>query len=91
MTHFAIECKKCSTAKNGETLKNGQSFDSRCHLVLEQNGLKADYFDEPFLALDNFKAGRYDLLFLDIKMPDMDGFQLYQEMKKYTAMPKSVS
>ena len=35
-----------------------------------------------FLAIENFKAGTYDLLLLDIKMPEMDGFQLYQEMKK---------
>jgi DNA-binding NtrC family response regulator len=35
-----------------------------------------------FLALENFKASTYDLLLLDIKMPGMDGFRLYQEMKK---------
>ena len=34
------------------------------------------------MALENFKAGSYDLLLLDIKMPEMDGFHLYQEMKK---------
>jgi len=34
------------------------------------------------LALENFKAGSYDLLLLDIKMPEMDGFRLYQEMKR---------
>ena len=38
--------------------------------------------DHPILALENFKAGSYDLLLLDIKMPEMDGFYLYQEMKK---------
>ena len=39
-------------------------------------------FNDPILALSNFKAGFYDLVMLDIKMPEMDGFDLYQEMKK---------
>jgi DNA-binding response OmpR family regulator len=50
--------------------------------VLEQSGFNAASYDNPILALDNFKACSYDLLLLDIKMPEMDGFHLYQEMKK---------
>ena len=50
--------------------------------VLEQSGFNADSYDDPILALENFKACSYDLLLLDIKMPEMDGFHLYQEMKK---------
>jgi DNA-binding response OmpR family regulator len=50
--------------------------------VFEQSGFNADSYDDPISALENFKAGSYDLLLLDIKMPEMDGFHLYQEMKK---------
>ncbi len=50
--------------------------------VFEQSGFNADSYDDPILALKNFKAGSYDLLLLDIKMPEMDGFHLYREMKK---------
>ncbi len=39
-------------------------------------------YDNPILALENFKAGLYEILLLDIKMPKMDGIQLYQEMRK---------
>jgi DNA-binding response OmpR family regulator len=39
-------------------------------------------FNDPVIALSNFKAGLYDLIILDIKMPKMDGFDLYQEIKK---------
>jgi DNA-binding response OmpR family regulator len=49
--------------------------------VLEENGFMVDSFDNPVLALNNFKAGLYDLVLLDIKMPAMDGFKLYEEMK----------
>ena len=50
--------------------------------VLEQGGFNVDSYNDPILALENFKAGSYDLLLLDIKMPEMDGFQFYQKMKK---------
>jgi two-component system response regulator ChvI len=32
--------------------------------------------------LSNFKLGLYDLLLLDIKMPKMNGFDLYQRIRK---------
>ena len=53
-------------------------------IVLEENGFQVDTFTDPLLALENFrkKAGMYDLLILDIKMPDMNGFELYKQIKK---------
>ena len=56
--------------------------------VLEKNGFTADSFSDPLLALENFKPRSYNLLLLDIKMPDMDGFRLYQEMKKIDSRVK---
>jgi CheY-like chemotaxis protein len=50
--------------------------------VLEENGFVVDSFDTPALALNSFKPNLYDLVLLDIKMPTMDGFKLYEEMKK---------
>lgn len=44
------------------------------------------FLPKPFLppkeALSDFKANYYDLLLLDIKMPTMNGFELYKEMEK---------
>jgi two-component SAPR family response regulator len=34
------------------------------------------------LALSNFKPGLYDLVLLDIKMPKINGFDLYQQMNE---------
>jgi DNA-binding NtrC family response regulator len=38
--------------------------------------------NDPILALKNFKAGSYDLLIIDIVMPEMDGFELYEGIRK---------
>jgi CheY-like chemotaxis protein len=34
------------------------------------------------LALKNFKPNYYDLVLIDIVMPDIDGFDLYERLKK---------
>jgi two-component system, OmpR family, response regulator ChvI len=49
---------------------------------LEGKGYRVDVFNEPGQALANFKVGVYNLLLLDIKMPKMNGFQLYEELEK---------
>src|SRR5438128_3436129 len=49
---------------------------------LEQSGFSLDVFNDPILALSNFKCDYYDLILLDIGMPQMNGFELYQEIKK---------
>jgi CheY-like chemotaxis protein len=51
-------------------------------VVLEENGFKVETFDDPIAALKSYRAGVYDLMILDIKMPKMDGFELYDEIKK---------
>jgi len=53
-----------------------------CRLALEYHGFKVDKFNYPQEALSNYKPSYYDLVILDIKMPKMDGFQLYDEIRK---------
>ena len=41
-------------------------------IVLESDSrLKVDSFTEPFTALNNFKSGLYDLIMIDIILPNM--------------------
>jgi two-component system response regulator ChvI len=46
------------------------------------NRLNIDAFTDPFVALENFRPGLYDLLLIDIAMPKMDGFELYSRIRK---------
>ena len=53
-------------------------------------GFEVVTFNDPLLALSSFNnkddvnnlPSAYDLILLDIKMPKMDGFELYQEIQK---------
>ena len=53
-----------------------------CSLALEYHKFTVDTFNDSKEALSNFKPDYYDLVILDIKMPKMDGFELYDELKK---------
>ena len=50
--------------------------------VLEHNGFEVQAFESPMSVLENFKPGSYDLLVIDIKMREMDGFELYDKLRK---------
>jgi DNA-binding response OmpR family regulator len=48
---------------------------------LEDGGFDVDAFIDPELVLSSFKPGLYDLVLIDIMMPKMDGFVLYERLK----------
>ena len=49
---------------------------------LEAGGFDVDAFTDPELVLSSFKPGLYNLVLIDIMMPKMDGFALYEQLKK---------
>ena len=51
-------------------------------LGLELAGFEVDAYNDSAMALSNFKADYYDLLLIDINIPKIDGFELYEKMKK---------
>lgn len=55
---------------------------------LEQGGYDVHVFNDPLVALSNFKPDTYDLLLLDIKMPNMTGFELYRKLKEIDSKVK---
>jgi two-component system, OmpR family, response regulator ChvI len=55
---------------------------------LEQGGYDVQVFNDPLVALSNFKPAIYDLLILDIKMPNMTGFELYRKLREIDSKVK---
>jgi DNA-binding response OmpR family regulator len=53
------------------------------HFALEDTGLfEVETYNDSIEALSNFKPHLYDLILLDIKMPDMSGFELCDKIRK---------
>lgn len=51
-------------------------------LGLARLGYQVDTYNLPDEALSHFKRDMYDIVILDIRMPKMNGFQLYRELRK---------
>jgi DNA-binding response OmpR family regulator len=52
------------------------------NMALVDYGFQVDSYNDPLAALSNFKPSYYDLVILDIKMPEMNGLELYRELEK---------
>ena len=51
--------------------------------ILEETGMfHVETFNDPDLALKRFKPNFYVLVLIDIMMPKMGGFELYEQLKK---------
>ena len=49
---------------------------------LKKLGLNADLAKNGREAVEKFKAGNYDLIFMDVQMPEMDGYTATSEIRK---------
>jgi two-component system response regulator ChvI len=59
-----------------------QDLNFTLQAILDEIGsFQVESFTNPILALSKFKAGVYDLAVLDIRMPVMNGFQLYRKLR----------
>ena len=50
--------------------------------MLNDNGFQIYTFNDPITPLKLYRSNFYDLVILDIKMPKMDGFELYIKIRE---------
>jgi DNA-binding NtrC family response regulator len=74
---------KMSVPKNILFIDDEKDVTFTLKIILEQTRLFfVDSFNDPNLALRRFKPNVYALVLIDIMMPKMDGFELYEQLKK---------
>jgi DNA-binding response OmpR family regulator len=49
---------------------------------LERSGFEVDGFTNPNVALQHFIKGKYVMVIVDIRMPEIDGFELYEKLEE---------
>ena len=70
--------------KNRILIVHGDNPDNYATLKLdlERNGFIVDTFTDPLVALNNFRAGLFDMVVLDKKMSKMNPVYLHKKFKK---------
>ena len=61
----------------GETIKE----------YFELDGNKVDYYSSPKEALETIYPEHYDILLLDVNMPQMSGYEFYKEVSRHSLIP----
>jgi len=56
-------------------------------MVLESEGYIINTYQDGIAALEGIKNNPVDLAVLDIKMPRMDGMELFRKLKEYNNLP----
>jgi two-component system, OmpR family, response regulator ChvI len=81
---LALTIQEEITMKNKRILLVDDESDVTIVLTfaLEDYGFEVESYNNPLVALSNFKPNYYDLAILDIKMPEMNGFELLREIRK---------
>lgn len=60
-------------------------------IYLKQFNIEVTNFAEPFLALASIKLQKYDLIILDLSLPQMDGLDVCRELVKEHNIPIIIS
>jgi two-component system, OmpR family, response regulator ChvI len=55
---------------------------STFQMTLEMNGFEVEAYTSPISSLSNFRPDEFGLLILDIRMPVMNGFELFKKIKE---------
>jgi two-component system response regulator ChvI len=51
-------------------------------MVLEMNGFEVDAYNDPLSALREFRANSYGMALFDVRMPELNGFELYKKIQE---------
>lgn len=81
--------KKFSTKKRILLVDDELDITSSLKMGLEDNGFVVNTYNDAVSALSDFKSGVYDLVLLDIKMPQISGFELYEKIKEIDSNVKA--
>jgi two-component system, sensor histidine kinase len=92
---LSLPCEKVEQSQ--DDLVGKKVIDSHCHvlvvednllnqkvekLMLEELGCVVDVSSNGIEAMDYFTTRRYDLVFMDIGLPEMDGFEITKRFRE---------
>jgi CheY-like chemotaxis protein len=73
--------RDCSQKKSILLVDDEVDITTVFKLSLEEEDLYVHAYNDPLLALSDYRPGTFDLLLLDVRMPKMSGFELYKKIR----------
>ena len=82
---FAEDMRRDDVTKAGHSHKilvvdDEQDIVFTLKTILTEAGFSVDAFTNPSVAFEMFRPEKYELIILDIRMPDLNGFELYMKL-----------
>lgn len=82
---FAEEMRRDDVTKVGHSHKilvvdDEQDVVFTLKTILTEAGFSVDAFTNPSIAFEMFRPEKYELIILDIRMPGLNGFELYMKL-----------
>ena len=82
---FAEDMRRDDATKPGHSHKilvvdDEQDIVFTLKTILTEAGFSVDAFTNPSVAFEMFRPEKYELIILDIRMPGLNGFELYMKL-----------
>ncbi|MFT4060132.1 MAG: response regulator [Legionella sp.] len=95
-TTYAQEIKPVAESKHNHTFRvlvveDNSIAQTVAKAILAQLHCDADLADTGKKAVELWKKGQYDLIFMDIGLPDMDGYEVTHQIRLYELTQKTHS
>src|SRR5215218_8330396 len=76
-----MSMSKSTTKAKVLIIDDDEDISNLFKIYLEHDDFDVDAYTNPIDALYYFKKGKYDLILLDLKMPQIDGIAMFYALK----------
>ena len=76
-----MSMSKSTTKAKVLIIDDDEDIHNLFKIYLEHDDFQVDSYTDPVDALYYFKKGKYDLILLDLKMPQIDGIAMFYALK----------
>jgi DNA-binding response OmpR family regulator len=73
---------KSLRGKNVIVIDDQEDITRSLKNALEKEGLQVTVYNDAIKAISDFKAGHFNLVIVDIRMPGINGFDVYEKIRE---------